>query len=89
MASTKRMLVVTDAAGRIVAAAHPHDGKPSKMNVGISALPGQEIHEVDIPEEVTRLKSGHDFHMAISHAKFQRTTGTIEFPKITVKKLKH
>jgi hypothetical protein len=89
MPSIKKMLVVTDATGRIVAAAHPHDGKPAKMTVGIAALPGQEIHEVDFPEELTRLKSGHDLHMALSHAKFQRATGKLVFPSITFKKVEH
>lgn len=89
MASRKKMLVVTDAAGRILAAAHPPQDKPSKMNIGISALPGQEIHEVEIPEELTRLKSGHEFHMALSHAKFQPGTRTIEFPQVSFKKVKH
>jgi hypothetical protein len=89
MASMKRMLLVTDAAGRILAAAHPNEGKPSKMNIGISPLPGQEIHEVEIPEGLTRLKAGHDFHMALSHAKFHRATGKLDFPDITFKKIKH
>jgi hypothetical protein len=89
MASRKKMLVVTDAAGRILAAAHPPQDKPSKMNVGISALPGQEIHEVEIPEELTRLKSGHEFQMALSHAKFLPASKTFEFPDVTLKKVRH
>jgi hypothetical protein len=89
MASKKTMLLVTDAAGRILAAAHPADGKSSRMNVGISPLAGQEIHQVEIPEEVARLKSGHDFHMALCHAKFHRETGKMEFPEVSYKKVKH
>lgn len=88
MAAKTKMLVVTDGAGRILAAAHT-PGKPSKMNVGISALSGQVIHEVEVPEELTRLKSGHDFHMALCHAKFQAAKGTFEFPEITLKRVKH
>ena len=49
MAAKTKMLVVTDGAGRILAAAHT-PGKPSKMNVGISALSGQVFHEVEVPE---------------------------------------
>jgi hypothetical protein len=83
------MLVVTNAAGRVAAAAHMPEGQPSKMNVGIKALPGQEIHEVQVPEEITRLKSGHEFHVALSHATFNRATRTLEFPKVTYKRVEH
>jgi hypothetical protein len=89
MASNKKMLLVIDSTGRIVAAAQPDDGKSSKMNVGISALPGQEIHEIEIPEALTRLKSGHEFHLALSHAKLDRATRKIKFRDIVYKKLKH
>ncbi len=89
MASKTKMLVVTDAAGRILAAAHPNRGKSSKMNVGLSPLPGQELHEVEVPEELTRLKSGHDFHMALNHAQFHRASGKLAFPEVNFKKLKH
>jgi hypothetical protein len=86
MPTEKKMLLVTDAAGQILAVAHKYDGQPSKMNVGLAPLPGQEIHEVDIPEHLVRLKSGHDFHLALSQARFHRSTGKIAFPKITYKK---
>jgi len=77
MASTKRMLLVTDAAGRVLAAAHPNEGSASKMNVGL------------VPEALLRLKAGHEFHMALSHAKFQQATGKLEFPEVSYKKVKH
>jgi hypothetical protein len=89
MASTKRMLLVTDASGRVLAAAHPNEGSPSKMNVGLAPLPGQEIHEVDVPEALLRLKAGHEFQMALSHAKFERATGKLRFPEVSYKKVKH
>lgn len=89
MASKIKMLLVTDAAGHILAAAHKSDGKSSKVNVGFSPLPGQEIFEVEVPEELTRLKAGHDFHMALSHARFHRATGKIDFPEVNYKRIKH
>jgi len=89
MASKKTMPVVTNAAGRILAAAHPADGKSSRMNAGLSPLAGQEVHEVEIPEDLARLKSGHDFHMALCHAKFHPASGKMEFPEVSYKKVKH
>jgi len=35
------------------------------------------------------LKAGHEFHMALSHAKFQQATGKLEFPEVSYKKVKH
>jgi len=52
-------------------------------------MPGQEIHEVEVPEALLRLKAGHEFHMALSHAKFQQATGKLEFPEVSYKKVKH
>ena len=89
MKSKKIMLLMTDQTGRILAAAHRNTGKSSKMNTGLFPLAGQEIHEVEIPEEITRLKSGHDFHLALTQAKFNPATREFAFPRITFKRLKH
>ena len=89
MKSKKTMLMVIDHTDQIVAAAHTDSENSSEMNTGLCVLPGQEVHEVEIPEEIARLRSGHEFHMALSHAKFHRVTGKVVFPKITLKKLSH
>ena len=89
MSTSKKMLLVTDGTGRILAAAPKYEGKPRDMSTGLAPLAGQEIREVEVPEELTRLKSGHDFHLALSHARFDRATGTLAFPKLTVKKIRH
>jgi len=83
MATTRKMLVLTDATGRIVAAAHPGAASSSGMGVGITQLPGQTIHEVDVPEAVTRL-TGRDFHQMVSGARFVPGTPTLVFPEIRV-----
>jgi len=89
METKKTMLAVIDARGRIIAAAHKHTDSSTEINTALLPLPGQEIHEVEMPEEVFRLRSGHDFHMALTHAEFDRATHKLVFPKITFKKLKY
>ena len=90
MATTKKMLLVTDAAGKIVAAAHLSEApQRSSINVGIRPLPGQQAHEVDVPEELTRLTSGHAFYLALSHATFTPCPGKIHFKPSTSEKLGH
>jgi len=89
MKSKKMLLVIDPKTGRVMGAAHMGGGSSPKMNVGLTPLPGQEIHEVEVPEEITRLKGGHEFHMALSHAKFDLATRALKFPKVSFKKLKH
>ena len=89
MASGKRMFLVVDAEGRVVAAAHKAEGPSKEMSVGLAPLSNQKMYEVALPEELSRLKSGHEFHLALTHAKFDGATGKMTFPKLTFKKLEH
>ena len=89
MKTQKMLLVIDPATGRVVGAAHTQNKNAAKINTGLVPLPGQEIHEIEVPQEITRLKSGHSFHMAISHAKFNLATRKLEFPEVSFKKLKH
>lgn len=53
--STAKLFIITDSAGQIVAAAPGSGGKKSDTNVALTALPGQLIHELDVPDVVLRL----------------------------------
>ena len=86
MSTTKKMLIVTDAEGKIIAAAHLDDAQRSGPNVGVVPLPGQTIHEVDVPEALTKLRSGHEFHLALSRARLNPMTGKIEFKPVVLRK---
>ncbi len=85
---TRKMLIVTDGSGRIIAAAHPGSASTKGVNVGITALPGQVIHEVEVPEAVLQL-SGRDFHQVISQARMEPGTLKITFPEIRIQGAKH
>ena len=84
---TRKMLIVTDESGRIVAAAHPGDASMKGVNVGIVALTGQVIHEVDVPEALSQL-SGRDFHQVMSQARMEPGTLKITFPEIRIQRAK-
>ncbi len=88
METIQKMLVVTDGSGRVVAAAHPGKASKEGMGVGIMPLPGQIIHEVEVPEAVTRL-SGRDFHQVISQARMELGTLKLKFPEIRVQHSQH
>jgi len=86
MTATKKMLLVTDAVGNIVAAAHLGGPQHGTTSVGVVPLPGQTIHEVEVPEALTRLTSGSAFHQALSGASRDPATGRIVFKPVALKK---
>lgn len=83
--ATRTMLVVTDATGRVVAAAHLGPAGNERQGVGIAPLPGQTIHEVEVPEPLTRL-SGRDFHQFMSQARIMPGTLKLAFPEIRIRR---
>jgi hypothetical protein len=89
MAAKKKMLIVTDPSGKIVAAAHLDQGGQPGMSAAITPLPGQTVHEVEVPGELARLTSGPAFHSALSQAQFTPGTGKLKFKPVTWKKVKH
>lgn len=83
MAETRTMLLITDEHGHIVGAAHKGSGSLPGLTVGISPLPGQTIHEVEVPEPVTRL-TGRDFFLFASQARFETAPMKVTFPELRV-----
>lgn len=86
--STRKMLIVTDASGRTVAAAHLGAASTKGLGVGIMPLPGQQIHEVELPDAVAEL-SGRDFHQVISQARMEPGALKLTFPEIRIERAKH
>jgi hypothetical protein len=85
---TRTMLLVTDAEGSIVAAAHAADSAERDVNIGISALPGQTIHRVAVPEALLEL-AGHHLAAAFAHTRVKPGTTELHFPEITIKNREH
>jgi len=84
MSETRTMLLITDERGNIVAAAHKGEGSVPGLAVSISPRPGQTVHEVEVPEPVTRL-TGRDFHLFMSQARFETRAVKLSFPELRVR----
>jgi hypothetical protein len=83
-AGTHSMLVITDEQGNVVAAAHKGEGSVPGLTVAVSPLPGQTIHEIEVPEPIARLR-GRDFHFFITQARFEIPTAKLKFPEMNVR----
>jgi hypothetical protein len=53
--STVKLIVITSTDGRVVAAAGPTAAAEKGFNTGIAPLPGQLMHEIEVPEAVMLL----------------------------------
>jgi hypothetical protein len=71
------MILVTDINGGIIAATLVQANSGNNPQVRMEPLPGQQIHEVEVPEEVAEIGSGHSFFMAISGARIEPGTGKL------------
>jgi hypothetical protein len=62
-----KMMVVTDKSGKVVATYRPPE-KPAKKDpvVQFRALPGQSVHELDLPAEYGQIESAEELHQRIA-----------------------
>ena len=55
MSERQRLIVVIDKAGQVVGATFSGESNTPGVQVGITALPGQEVHDVDVPGDLAGL----------------------------------
>jgi hypothetical protein len=72
-----KMLLITNSDGQIVGAARPATASTTGPNTAIRPLPGQSIHEADVPDEIAGLSSGHLLYQAFMGATFDAATGKL------------
>jgi hypothetical protein len=62
-----KMMVVTDKSGKVVATYRP-PAKPAKEDPAFQfrALPGQSVHELDLPAEYGKIESAEELHQRIA-----------------------
>jgi hypothetical protein len=66
--ATRRLLVVVDAAGRIVATASEGERNSTGPNVTLRPMPGQTLHEVPLPQDLEECatRPPADLHRVLS-----------------------
>jgi hypothetical protein len=65
-----KMTVITDTKGNVIGTTQGHakdHAKPSTegWSAALVAGPGQQLHEVDLPEEVAKLKDSEELHRQV------------------------
>lgn len=87
----KKMYAVTDSDGNIVAAAivgefdqNSTEETNDYIRTRVKPLPGQDVHLVEIPSEISSLASGRDWHAAFTDA----TVEVGERPRIHFRRLR-
>jgi hypothetical protein len=61
----KRLFVVGDAEGRVIALAASHEPAEGEPYCGVVARPGQTIAEVSLPRDLAKLESLTELHKAL------------------------
>ena len=82
-----KMHVLTDEHGRVVAAAHVGPPREDDLAVGIQPLPGQRLHEVEVPAAIARLQQTHQLEMFFAAARLG-ADGRLSLPEVEVVKAK-
>jgi hypothetical protein len=68
----RKQVVITNTAGEIIASANvveqarPDSQSPKKLETGVTALPSQSIHIIEMPEDFFRCKSAIEKHRWLS-----------------------
>jgi hypothetical protein len=57
-----KMTVITDSGGNIVGTAHFVGDKGAPNHARLHASPGYTLHELEVPEDLTRMKSAAELH---------------------------
>jgi hypothetical protein len=75
MTGYARLFVVSNAEGRIIGLAAPHEPAEGEPHAGVVALQGQTVVEVSLPPELAALESLVDVHKALR--RFRVTDGKL------------
>jgi hypothetical protein len=65
MSAIRTILVVTKEDGTIIGAAFPATTDKDGNSTGFAALPGQTVHQVELPENLRRLQSSEEVLRAL------------------------
>lgn len=83
-----KMLAITDQHGRVVAAAHVGAPRDDGLTVGVQALPGQRVREIEVPAAIAELEQGHHLQAFLAAAQNAPDGGLI-LPEIEAVQASH
>lgn len=86
MPETTRMLLLTDAHGQVVGVAGKGAARPGGHGIAITPLPGQTLHEVDVPAELADLLHGPDAHAVLSSLVVEPTGAVLRTIPVTIRR---
>jgi hypothetical protein len=78
------MLLLTDAHGRVIGVAAKDPAREGGHGIAITPLPGQTLHEVDVPTELADLLHGPDAHAVLSRFVVEPTGAALRKIPVTV-----
>jgi hypothetical protein len=61
------LVVITDRAGQVIAAAIPPNASKFKITAGILPLSGQKLHQVELPHYMVDLAPHEQLRVALEH----------------------
>ncbi len=70
--ANKKCTIITNGSGTIVAAAFEGQINSQGQNVKLRPLKDQVSHTIEVPEQLLKIKSAHEFHMALKHVFAQK-----------------
>lgn len=88
MAETRRMLLITDSGGRVIGAvAQGPAAEGSGHGIAVAPLPGQAVHEVDVPAELASALQGPDAHAVFGRFVLEPTGARLREIPVIVRRL--
>jgi len=86
MPESTRMLLLTDAHGQVIGVASRGPARQGGHGIAISPLPGQTLHEVDVPSELADLLQGPDAHAVLSRFVVEPTGAALREIPVTIRR---
>jgi len=79
-----KITVIADKSGKVIGTARTGISEDGKVKFGLVPLAGHVHHEVDIPDDVSKIKSAAEFHKSLAKMVKKGTSTTSLQPTLHV-----
>jgi hypothetical protein len=86
MPESTRMLLLTDAQGRVIGVPAKGPAGRGGHGIAIAPLPGRAVREVDVPAELADLLHGPDAHAVLSRFVIEPTGAVLREIPVTIRR---